>query len=68
MVQIKELKDSAMVSLDAYMGDMKDATLNGIGRDQQQAVDLPAKPFISLLGLVGEVYQVCIEPNCLSTF
>ena len=45
------------------MVDMKDAMLNGDGRGQQQAVELQAKPFISLLSLVGEVYQVCMKTN-----
>ena len=58
MVQIKEMKDAAMMAVDPYAVDMKDAMSDVDSRAQQQAVELQAKPFISLLNLVGEIYQV----------
>lgn len=61
MVQIKEMKDAAMVAVDPYVVDMKDTMSDVDGRAQQQAVELQAKPFISLLNLIGEIYQVGIR-------
>lgn len=60
MVQIKEMKDAAMVAVDPYVVDtlLKDTMSDVDGRAQQQAVELQAKPFISLLNLIGEIYQV----------
>jgi len=55
--KIKELKDSAMVALDTYTVEAKDLA-NGDGKAQIQNMDAAqGKPFISLLRLIGEVYQ-----------
>lgn len=50
-----------MVAVDPYVVDMKDTMSDVDGRAQQQAVELQAKPFISLLNLIGEIYQVCMR-------
>lgn len=58
VVQIKEMKDAAMIAVDPYAVDMKDTMSDVDSRAQLQAVELQAKPFISLLNLIGEIYQV----------
>lgn len=67
VVQIKELKDAAMMAVDPYVVDMKDTMSDVDSRSQQQAVELQAKPFISLLNLIGEIYQVSAQCR-LSTY
>lgn len=59
MLQIKAMKDAAMVAVDTYV-DMKDTMSDVDGKAQQQAIVLQAKPFISLLTMIGEVYQVSV--------
>lgn len=54
--KIKAMKDAAMVAVDTYV-DMKDTMSDVDGKAQQQAIVLQAKPFISLLTMIGEVYQ-----------
>jgi hypothetical protein len=66
IVQIKEMKDAAMMAVDPYVIDMKDIMSDVDSRAQQQAVELQAKPFISLLNLIGEIYQV--SARCSSSF
>ncbi|KAG0620095.1 hypothetical protein M758_4G188900 [Ceratodon purpureus] len=55
--KIKEMKDAAMMAMDPYVVDIKDTMADVDSRAQQQAVELQAKPFISLLNLIGEIYQ-----------
>jgi hypothetical protein len=51
-----------MVALDTYTVEAKDLA-NGDGKAQIQNTDAAqGKPFISLLRLIGEVYQVLIIP------
>jgi hypothetical protein len=51
-----------MVALDTYTVEAKDLA-NGDGKAQIQNMDAAqGKPFISLLRLIGEVYQVLIIP------
>jgi hypothetical protein len=51
-----------MVALDTYTVEAKDLA-NGDGKAQIQNTDAAqGKPFISLLRLIGEVYQVFIMP------
>lgn len=51
-----------MVALDTYTVEAKDLA-NGDGKAQTQNTDAAqGKPFISLLRLIGEVYQVLIMP------
>ncbi|KAL2621518.1 hypothetical protein R1flu_001723 [Riccia fluitans] len=55
--KVKELKEFAMIALDTYMHEAKDPLVDDAARAEQQALKAQAKPFISLLGFISEVYQ-----------
>lgn len=55
--KIKELKSAASMPLDAYVDNNTMSDGDGNGRAQRQAAELQGKPFISLLGLIGDIYQ-----------
>lgn len=53
-----ELKRATLDTVSQHMMHGKETIAVGDGRAQQQAMDIQAKSFISLLNLVGEIYQV----------
>ncbi|BBN13132.1 nuclear pore complex protein Nup205 [Marchantia polymorpha subsp. ruderalis] len=55
--KVKELKEMAMIALDTYMHEAKDPLGDDVARAEQQALQAQAKPFISLLDFISEVYQ-----------
>lgn len=57
-VQIMELKLATLDTVGKHMIHGKETIAVGDGRAQQQPMDIQPKPFISLLNLVGEIYQV----------
>jgi hypothetical protein len=57
-VQIMELKRATLDTVGKHMIHGKETIAVGDGRAQQQPMDIQPKPFISLLNLVGEIYQV----------